>query len=60
MIEYGVGVEDGMVKNFRTPSGDIHYWINEMNKNSVTRLFLPGLSAAHRFCSVTEEICCKY
>lgn len=35
-------------KIHKTPSGDIHYWINRIDKNGVTLLFLPGLTADHR------------
>lgn len=35
-------------KTYKTQSGDIHYWINIMNKNSITLAFLPGLTADHR------------
>lgn len=33
---------------YKTKSGIIHYWINEINLNAVTLVFLPGLTADHR------------
>lgn len=35
-------------KIHKTPCGNIHYWINIIDKNSVTLVFLPGLTADHR------------
>lgn len=35
-------------KIYRTPSGEIHYWINIVDENEVTIVFLPGLTADHR------------
>ncbi|HHT22257.1 MAG TPA: alpha/beta hydrolase [Bacteroidales bacterium] len=35
-------------KTYETPSGIIHYWINKLNANAVTLVFLPGLTADHR------------
>jgi pimeloyl-ACP methyl ester carboxylesterase len=36
-------------KTYNTPSGDIHYWVNEQkNKSSVQLVFLPGLTVDHR------------
>lgn len=35
-------------KIHKTQLGDIHYWINILNKDSVTLVFLPGLTADHR------------
>ena len=33
-------------KIHKTQLGDIHYWTNIINKDSVTLVFLPGLTAA--------------
>lgn len=36
-------------KTYNTPSGDIHYWVNELQtKSSVQLVFLPGLTVDHR------------
>ncbi len=35
-------------KTYETPSGIIHYWINKLNADAVTLVFLPGLTADHR------------
>ena len=35
-------------KIYKTPCGNIHYWINIMEKDAVTLIFLPGLTADHR------------
>lgn len=35
-------------KTYKTPSGTIHYWINVIDANIVTLVFLPGLTADHR------------
>ena len=35
-------------KIHKTPLGNIHYWINLIDKNMVTLVFLPGLTADHR------------
>ena len=35
-------------KIHKTQLGDIHYWANILNKDSVTLVFLPGLTADHR------------
>lgn len=35
-------------KIHKTPLGNIHYWVNIMNKDAVTLVFLPGLTADHR------------
>lgn len=35
-------------KIYDTPSGNIHYWINFLNFDTVTLVFLPGLTADHR------------
>lgn len=35
-------------KIYSTTSGDIHYWLNIVNDQSVTLVFLPGLTADHR------------
>ena len=35
-------------KIHKTPSGNIHYWINIIDRNIVTLVFLPGLTADHR------------
>ena len=34
---------------YKTPCGDIHYWINmEQGFEHITLIFLPGLTADHR------------
>ena len=35
-------------KVYSTHLGNIHYWINEIDKDRVTLVFLPGLTADHR------------
>jgi len=35
-------------KIYQTLSGDIHYWVNLADQNTVTLVFLPGLTADHR------------
>lgn len=35
-------------KIYKTPLGNIHYWINIVNEDVVTLVFLPGLTADHR------------
>ena len=35
-------------KIYKTLCGNIHYWINIIDKNAVTLIFLPGLTADHR------------
>ena len=35
-------------KIHRTSLGNIHYWINIIEKDAVTLVFLPGLTADHR------------
>ena len=35
-------------RTYKTPSGVIHYWINVLDKDRITLLFLPGLTADHR------------
>lgn len=35
-------------KTYNTPSGVIHYWINKIEADVVTLVFLPGLTADHR------------
>ena len=35
-------------KIHKTPLGNIHYWVNIIDKNSITLVFLPGLTADHR------------
>jgi pimeloyl-ACP methyl ester carboxylesterase len=35
-------------KIYETPSGIIHYWIDKIDANMVTLVFLPGLTADHR------------
>ena len=35
-------------KIHKTPSGNIHYWIDIIDRNIVTLVFLPGLTADHR------------
>ena len=35
-------------KVHKTPLGNIHYWVNMINEDVVTLVFLPGLTADHR------------
>lgn len=35
-------------KTYQTPQGTIHYWINIIDENSLSLIFLPGLTADHR------------
>jgi hypothetical protein len=35
-------------KIHKTPSGNIQYWVNMIDKDAVTLVFLPGLTADHR------------
>lgn len=35
-------------RTYKTPLGDIHYWINMIAEDAVTLVFLPGLTADHR------------
>ena len=35
-------------KCFRTPCGDIRYWINSVDPARKSLVFLPGLTAGHR------------
>ena len=35
-------------KIYKTPLGNIHYWINMIEEDAVTLVFLPGLTADHR------------
>ena len=35
-------------KQYKTASGTIHYWINFIDEDMVTLVFLPGLTADHR------------
>ena len=35
-------------KIYETLLGNIHYWVNLIDKNKVTLVFLPGLTADHR------------
>ena len=35
-------------KTHQTSSGTIHYWLNMIKKESITLVFLPGLTADHR------------
>lgn len=37
-----------MEKEFVAPLGTIHYWINDIEENKITLVFLPGLTADHR------------
>lgn len=37
-----------MEKIYETPLGNIHYWINIIDEDAVTLMFLPGLTADHR------------
>ena len=43
-------------KMHKTQLGDIHYWINILNKDSVTLVFLPGLTADHRLFEKTIDV----
>lgn len=33
---------------YSTPSGEIHYWVEHKNREELTLVFLPGLTADHR------------
>ena len=35
-------------KIFETELGNIHYWVNQIDLDKPTLIFLPGLSADHR------------
>ena len=35
-------------KIYETPLGNIHYWVNVLDSDAVTLVFLPGLTADHR------------
>ncbi len=35
-------------KTYKTPSGAIRYWVNMIDTDAVTLIFLPGLTADHR------------
>ena len=35
-------------KTYKTPSGTIHYWTNNIDTTKITLVFLPGLTADHR------------
>lgn len=35
-------------KNYETASGTIHYWIDIVDMDMITMVFLPGLTADHR------------
>lgn len=35
-------------KTYKTRSGIIHYWVDMIDSNSITLVFLPGLTADHR------------
>ena len=35
-------------RTYITASGTIHYWIDILDKNKATLVFLPGLTADHR------------
>lgn len=35
-------------RTYTTPSGTIHYWINMIDSDILTLVFLPGLTADHR------------
>ncbi len=35
-------------KQYKTPLGNIHYWVNMLDADTVTLVFLPGLTADHR------------
>lgn len=34
-------------KVYAAPSGEIHYWAEHHNKDGLTLVFLPGLTAGH-------------
>ena len=34
--------------SYKTPSGCIHYFVNILDKQKITLVFLPGLTADHR------------
>ena len=40
--------QDMIEKTYTTESGTIHYWTNMVDKNQLTLVFLPGLTADHR------------
>lgn len=41
-------IEKVVGKIHKTPSGNIHYWINMIDRDIITLVFLPGLTADHR------------
>ena len=48
-IIYIVRWSEAMIeKIYKTPLGDIHYWVNITDRDAVTLVFLPGLTADHR------------
>lgn len=48
-------------KNFKTEYGTIHYWVNEIQSERASLIFLPGLTADHRlFEKQVEAFCEKY
>ncbi len=48
-------------KTYETPSGVIHYWTDIIDKDGLTLVFLPGLTADHRlFEQQTEYFAGKY
>ena len=44
-------------KTYKTPSGTIHYWTNEIKPDRKTLVFLPGLTADHRLFDKQVETC---
>ena len=34
---------------YKTPLGDIHYWIKVIDQEKTTLVFLPGLTADHNY-----------
>lgn len=48
-------------KTYQTPCGKIHYWINSIDNNRASLVFLPGLTANHKlFEKQTEYFKDKY
>ena len=44
--------------SYNTPCGCIHYFVNIIDKQKITLVFLPGLTADHRlFEKQTECVC---
>ena len=45
----GFGKGRKMTENsYKTPCGSIHYFVNIIDKQKITLVFLPGLTADHR------------